>query len=97
MVSLKAFFFRKRVPIKPLNNAAFVIPNRGPCARLALSRPTSCGIHRGLLPKGLALWAVANPVTDANEAGVKRVRKKVDLGADVIITQPPLVWEPFER
>lgn len=43
------------------------------------------------------MWAVANPVTDANEAGVKRVRKKVDLGADVIITQPPLVWEPFER
>ncbi|CAM9641319.1 unnamed protein product, partial [Ascophyllum nodosum] len=52
---------------------------------------------RGLLPKSLALWAVANPVADADEAGVERVRRKVDLGVDVIITQPPLVWEPFER
>lgn len=93
MISLKALLSWKRVSIKPSNNVAFVIPNRGSCVHLSLSRD----IRRGLLPKGLALWAVANPVTDANEAGVKRVRKKVDLGADVIITQPPLVWEPFER
>lgn len=36
-------------------------------------------------------------MTEADEAGVDRVRKKVELGADVILTQPPLVWETFER
>lgn len=52
---------------------------------------------RGLLPKELELWAVANPLTEASEAGVERVRRKVELGADAILTQPPLAWEPFER
>lgn len=34
---------------------------------------------------------------EADEAGVERVRRKVELGAEVIVTQPPLVWESFER
>lgn len=51
----------------------------------------------GLLPKRIAFWAVANPMTEADAAGIDRVRRKVDLGADVILTQPPLAWEPFER
>ncbi|CAM9525636.1 unnamed protein product [Ectocarpus sp. 8 AP-2014] len=60
--------------------------------RLATSMRNS-----GQLPKGLALWAVANPLAEADEAGVDRVRKKVELGAEVILTQPPLAWELFER
>ncbi|CAM9557840.1 unnamed protein product [Ectocarpus sp. 4 AP-2014] len=51
----------------------------------------------GHLPKGLALWAVANPLAEVDEAGIDRVRKKVELGAEVILTQPPLAWELFER
>ncbi|CAM9539302.1 unnamed protein product, partial [Hapterophycus canaliculatus] len=50
----------------------------------------------GHLPKHVAFWAVANPLAEADDEGVERVRKKVELGAEVIITQPPLVWEPFE-
>ncbi|CAB1121101.1 unnamed protein product [Ectocarpus sp. CCAP 1310/34] len=60
--------------------------------RLATSMRNS-----GHLPKGLALWAVANPLTEVDEAGIDRVRKKVELGAEVILTQPPLAWELFER
>eukprot|EP00903_Cladosiphon_okamuranus_P010846 g10247.t1 len=51
----------------------------------------------GHLPKRLAFWVVANPMVEADEAGVQRARKKVELGAEVIVTQPPLVWESFER
>lgn len=60
------------------------------------SRPSPCCCS-GHLPKRLALWVVANPMLEADEAGVERVRKKVELGAEVIVTQPPLVWESFER
>ncbi|CAN0393648.1 unnamed protein product [Scytosiphon promiscuus] len=51
----------------------------------------------GHLPKHVAFWAVANPLAEADDKGVERVRKKVELGAEVIVTQPPLAWEPFER
>ncbi|CAM9546248.1 unnamed protein product, partial [Laminaria digitata] len=60
--------------------------------RLATSMRNS-----GHLPKDLAFWAVANPLTEAGEAGVDGIRRKVDLGAEVILTQPPLAWKPFER
>ncbi|CAN0364322.1 unnamed protein product [Ectocarpus sp. 12 AP-2014] len=60
--------------------------------RLATSMRNS-----GHLPEGLALWAVANPLTEVDEEGIDRVRKKVELGAEVILTQPPLAWELFER
>lgn len=61
---------------------------------LAVLCATLCS---GLLPEGLAFWAVANPLTEAGEAGVDRLRRKVQLGAEVILTQPPLAWQPFER
>ncbi|CAM9828125.1 unnamed protein product, partial [Ectocarpus fasciculatus] len=79
-------------PVRRLPFAKSFLPDVYDELRLATTMRNS-----GHLPKGLALWAVANPLAEANEAGVDRVRKKVELGAEVVLTQPPLVWEPFER
>ncbi len=40
------------------------------------------------------LWAVANPVTEPSAA---RLERKVEAGAQVVLTQPPLDWPAFER
>lgn len=61
---------------------------------IIFSTPTQ---RSGHLPAAISFWAVANPLTEADEGGVDRVRRKVQLGAEVILTQPPLAWAPFER
>ncbi|CAM9308245.1 unnamed protein product [Choristocarpus tenellus] len=67
--------------------------------------------RNGLLPKQVSLWTVANPMLEGSVeeeegkvgnhkricAGIAYLQRKVDLGAEVIITQPPLAWRPFER
>jgi hypothetical protein len=50
--------------------------------------------HHGRLPRGLALWAVANPVT---ERDASRSAAKAAAGAEALLTQPPLDWTAFER
>ena len=48
----------------------------------------------GVLPPGVALWAVANPLT---EAGAGRAAAKVGAGAAALLTQPPLgLWGAWE-
>ncbi|KAL0031837.1 hypothetical protein WJX79_010535 [Trebouxia sp. C0005] len=46
----------------------------------------------GDVPPHVALWAVENPLTNSTD-GLKR---KIDAGAEVIVTQPPLLWDKFE-
>lgn len=46
----------------------------------------------GELPPSLALWAVVNPLTEPPA----RAAAKVDAGATVIVTQPPLLWPRWE-
>jgi len=52
------------------------------------------GGRRRRLPPGLALWAVANPVTERDAA---RAAAKAAAGAEALLTQPPLDWGAFER
>ncbi|MFQ5655129.1 MAG: hypothetical protein ACE5GW_10420, partial [Planctomycetota bacterium] len=49
--------------------------------------------ERGELPAELSTWAVANPFRD----DLQRVEEKVELGAELILTQPPLLEQGFER
>ena len=49
--------------------------------------------EEGYLPAGLSLWAVENPML----APVSRLQQKVDAGAEVVITQPPLLWDRAAR
>eukprot|EP00899_Mesostigma_viride_P028186 jgi/Mesvir1/8552/Mv18355-RA.1 len=57
--------------------------------------------HAGKLPHDLMLWAVDNPNRphDAVSAAsaVASLRRKVDAGAQVLVTQPPFLWGPFQR
>jgi len=48
----------------------------------------------GDLPSSLQLWAVTNPLI---EADATRLERKVEAGAEVVLTQPPLDWPSFER
>ena len=45
--------------------------------------------EEGYLPAALSLWAVENPML----APVDRLQQKADAGAEVVLTQPPLLWE----
>lgn len=47
----------------------------------------------GTLPASLALWCVDNPLLQ-NGA---RLEAKAEAGAQVVLTQPPLLWAAFER
>ena len=49
--------------------------------------------EEGYLPASLSLWAVENPML----APVQRLRQKVDAGAEVVVTQPPLLWDRVQR
>lgn len=49
--------------------------------------------EEGYLPPTLSLWAVENPMLSP----VERLRRKADAGAEVVITQPPLLWERTAR
>ncbi|KAG2501573.1 hypothetical protein HYH03_000078 [Edaphochlamys debaryana] len=46
----------------------------------------------GAIPPDTQLWAVANPNT---ERGAGLLERKVELGAQVVLTQPPLDWEAY--
>jgi hypothetical protein len=59
---------------------------------LALLQRGSALQQAGVLPPGLELWAVANPLT---ERDASYTEQKVAAGAQVILTQPPLDWEAF--
>lgn len=49
---------------------------------------------RGLIPRDLELWCVANPLTeDPRRAGVE----KAAAGADAVVTQPPLSQRAWRR
>ncbi|GMH42655.1 hypothetical protein BSKO_10574 [Bryopsis sp. KO-2023] len=48
----------------------------------------------GEIPDWVELWAVANPMI---ETTIQKVKYKAKLGAETIITQPPLAWKPFKR
>lgn len=45
--------------------------------------------EEGYLPASLSLWAVENPML----APVDRLQQKADAGAEVVLTQPPLLWD----
>ena len=49
--------------------------------------------EEGYLPASLSLWAVENPML----APVQRLRQKADAGAEVVVTQPPLLWDRVQR
>lgn len=49
--------------------------------------------EQGYLPPGLSLWAVENPML----APTARLQQKVDAGAEVVVTQPPLLWDRAQR
>jgi len=48
--------------------------------------------QKGKLPVDLSLWAVENPLVNPP----RRLEEKLAAGAEVIVTQPPLVWSVFE-
>ena len=48
----------------------------------------------GKLPSNLMVWAVANPIA---EHSPDPIVSKIDAGAQVIVTQPPLLWERWEE
>ncbi|CAK9868074.1 unnamed protein product [Sphagnum jensenii] len=45
----------------------------------------------GLLPPGVQLWAVENPLTNS----IDRLEKKIEAGAEAVILQPPLLPNQF--
>lgn len=49
--------------------------------------------QQGQLPASLSLWAVENPML----APVSRLAQKMDAGAEVVLTQPPLLWDRAQR
>ena len=49
--------------------------------------------EEGYLPASVSLWAVENPML----APVERLRQKVDAGAEVVVTQPPLLLDRVQR
>eukprot|EP00803_Ostreobium_quekettii_P003663 evm.model.scf_66EXC.6 EVM.evm.TU.scf_66EXC.6 scf_66EXC:67991-71510(+) len=50
--------------------------------------------EQGLLSSAVRICAVENPLV---ETSADRLARKVDCGAEVIFTQPPLAWQPFEH
>ncbi len=49
---------------------------------------------QGTLPSSLALWCVDNPLVQSDAS---RLEVKADAGAQVVLTQPPLLWDSFMR
>ncbi len=50
----------------------------------------------GEVPSHISLWAVENPLIQTVGKRVDRLSRKIDAGAEAIITQPPLLWHRFE-
>ncbi|PNW72231.1 hypothetical protein CHLRE_16g676600v5 [Chlamydomonas reinhardtii] len=48
--------------------------------------------QRGYIPPCTQLWVVANPNT---ERGAGLLERKTELGANAVLTQPPLDWEAY--
>ena len=98
-VSCVHIYYINQLTLLPASGLASPLASRPSALALLLSADCCERIKRisGHLPKGLAFWVVANPLTEADDAGVDRIRRKVNLGAEVILTQPPLAWKPFER
>lgn len=48
----------------------------------------------GALPPDLMIWCVANPMTEPNAAYLEA---KVAAGAEVVLTQPPLLWDRWDE
>lgn len=46
----------------------------------------------GDLPTDVSFWAVENPLIHSTD----RLKQKIAAGAEVIVTQPPLLWDRFE-
>ncbi|KAK9821226.1 hypothetical protein WJX81_003530 [Elliptochloris bilobata] len=74
-------------PLRDVLAPAGLLPDALHSLRAAAAMRTA-----GQLPLSLSLWAVANPLTE----GAPFAAAKVDNGAEVIVTQPPLVWPLFE-
>lgn len=49
--------------------------------------------EEGYLPPSLSLWAVENPML----APVSRLAQKAAAGAEVVVTQPPLLFDRVAR
>ncbi len=69
-----------------------------PCCRFFLDsfdllRIATSMRAQGHLPASLALWAVENPMVNP----VERLARKADVGAEVVLTQPPLLNRASER
>lgn len=47
----------------------------------------------GYIDQTTALWAVENPLVN----GPERLQRKIDAGAEAIVTQPPLLWDKYEQ
>lgn len=47
----------------------------------------------GYIDQTTSLWAVENPLLD----GPERLQKKIEAGAEAIVTQPPLLWDKYEQ
>ena len=59
-----------------------------PTTSLDMLAEASAMREDGLLPRDVALWAVANPLLEPPS----RAAAKVEAGASVLLTQPPLAW-----
>lgn len=51
------------------------------------------GSRAGEIDGGIGIWGVSNPLTDTPEMLVP----KIEAGAEVILTQPPLNWTKFDE
>lgn len=52
--------------------------------------------NSGDIPPDIPAWAVENPLIQSVDRRVDRLARKIDAGADAILTQPPLLWDRFE-
>lgn len=52
--------------------------------------------REGRIPEDLPIYAVADPYQGTIQDSVDRLQAKIDAGAEMIFTQPPLVWNEFK-
>jgi hypothetical protein len=71
-------------PLRRLPGAQLVLPSSFSMLKMASQLR-----QQGYLPASLSLWAVENP----NVAPVDRLARKIAAGAEVIVTQPPFLWD----
>lgn len=49
--------------------------------------------QNGYIDRSTAIWGVENPLVD----GPERLERKIQAGAEAIVTQPPILWGKFEQ